>query len=57
MRCGSAAATAPRKIRPIVWAAWAVALMVVALTPLGLLAPGGAFGEDAPDDLNLKELG
>jgi len=57
VRCGSAAATAPRKIRPIVWAAGAVALMVVALTPLGLLAPGGAFGEDAPDDLNLKELG
>lgn len=33
-----------------------VAAMVV-LTPLGLLAPGGAFGEDAPGDLNLGDLG
>jgi cobalt/nickel transport system permease protein len=33
-----------------------VALMVI-LTPLGLLAPGGAFGEDAPGDLSLGELG
>jgi cobalt/nickel transport system permease protein len=33
-----------------------VALMVL-LTPLGLLAPGGAFGEDAPADLKLHELG
>lgn len=54
---GVAAATAQaRKIRPIVWAVGAVVLMV-ALTPLGLLAPGGAFGEDSPGDLNLKELG
>ena len=30
---------------------------MVALTPLGLLAPGGAFGEDAPEDLNLQQLG
>jgi cobalt/nickel transport system permease protein len=30
---------------------------MVALSPLGLLAPGGAFGEDAPGDLNLGELG
>ena len=28
---------------------------MVALTPLGLLAPGGAFGEDAPDDLDLQK--
>lgn len=27
------------------------------LTPLGMLAPGTAFGEDAPEDLNLQELG
>ena len=53
---GAATATPTRKIRPIVWAGGAVAVMV-ALTPLGLLAPGGAFGEDAPGDLNLKELG
>jgi cobalt/nickel transport system permease protein len=30
---------------------------MVVLAPLGLLAPGGAFGEDAPQDLNLGELG
>lgn len=35
-----------------------IALLVATfLTPLGLLAPGGAFGEDAPADLNLKSLG
>jgi cobalt/nickel transport system permease protein len=26
------------------------------LTPLGLLAPGGAFGEDVPQDLDLAGL-
>jgi cobalt/nickel transport system permease protein len=36
------------------WAGIGLATMVV-LTPLGLLAPGGAFGEDAPVDLNLHE--
>lgn len=51
-----AATRAPRKIRPIVWAGAAVAVMI-ALTPLGLLAPGGAFGEDAPEDLDLSGLG
>jgi cobalt/nickel transport system permease protein len=30
---------------------------LVALTPLGLLAPGGAFGEDAPQDLKLGAYG
>jgi cobalt/nickel transport system permease protein len=37
----------------------AVAFMavLVVLTPLGLLAPGGAFGEDSPDDLDLGDLG
>jgi cobalt/nickel transport system permease protein len=30
---------------------------MVALSPLGLLAPGGAFGEDAPGDLDLGTLG
>jgi len=34
----------------------AIGLMVLA-TPLGLLAPGGAFGEDAPGQLNLHQLG
>ncbi|HEX2805367.1 MAG TPA: cobalt transporter CbiM [Kineosporiaceae bacterium] len=31
--------------------------VMVALTPLGLLAPGGAFGEDSPGDLDLAKLG
>jgi cobalt/nickel transport system permease protein len=30
---------------------------MVALVPLGLLATGGAFGEDSPDDLALKQYG
>ena len=30
---------------------------LVLLTPLGLLAPGGAFGEDAPADLDLQKYG
>jgi cobalt/nickel transport system permease protein len=30
--------------------------VLVALTPLGLLAPGGAFGEDAPEDLGLRTI-
>ena len=33
-----------------------IALMVL-LTPLGLLAPGGAFGEDSPSGLNLHKYG
>lgn len=33
-----------------------VAVMVV-LSPIGLLAPGGAFGEAAPADLDLKKYG
>jgi cobalt/nickel transport system permease protein len=37
-------------------AAAAVVAMTL-LTPLGLLAPGGAFGEDAPEDLDLGSLG
>jgi cobalt/nickel transport system permease protein len=45
-----------RKLRPAVVAGAVVGLMVV-LTPIGLLAPGGAFGEDAPQGLDLKKLG
>ena len=45
-----------RRIRPGLVAVGAVLLMVV-LTPLGLLAPGGAFGEDAPGALKLDSLG
>jgi cobalt/nickel transport system permease protein len=50
---GDAAAAAARAGR------WRWALIglgtMVALTPLGLIAPGGAFGEDAPEDLDLKQ--
>ncbi len=42
-----------RRVRPIAVALGAVAVMV-ALTPLGLLAPGGAFGEDSPQELDLR---
>jgi len=38
------------------WALVGLAAMVV-LSPLGLLAPGGAFGEDAPQDLDLGRYG
>jgi cobalt/nickel transport system permease protein len=44
------------KIRPIISAGIAVGIMTL-LTPLGLLAPGGAFGEDRPQDLDLGKLG
>ncbi len=30
---------------------------IIALVPLGLLAPGGAFGEDSPADLDLRRYG
>jgi cobalt/nickel transport system permease protein len=40
--------------RPLTWKhAFLFFGVMVALTPLGLLAPGGAFGEDAPADLDL----
>lgn len=45
-----------RKIRPIMVAGIAAGVMTL-LTPLGLLAPGGAFGEDTPQDLDLGGLG
>jgi cobalt/nickel transport system permease protein len=38
------------------WSLIGLAMLVV-LTPLGLLAPGGAFGEDAPGDLDLGRYG
>jgi len=45
----------PRKLG---WRWGAIGLgAMVALTPLGLLAPGGAFGEDAPADLDLGKYG
>jgi cobalt/nickel transport system permease protein len=46
----------PRRLTPARVAIAFVALMVL-LTPLGLLAPGGAFGEAAPRDLDLGALG
>jgi len=52
----SEAESAKRRFRPVVVAGIAVGVMAL-LTPLGLLAPGGAFGEDAPQDLDLGGLG
>jgi cobalt/nickel transport system permease protein len=50
-----------RVVRPVAFNPARVALgfmtLMVLLTPLGLLAPGGAFGEDAPEDLDLGDLG
>ena len=45
-----------RRLTPARVTAMFLAVMVV-LTPLGLLAPGGAFGEDAPEDLDLGKYG
>lgn len=44
----------PGRLKPIQLALTAVVLMAL-LTPLGLLAPGGAFGEDSASSLNLKQ--
>jgi cobalt/nickel transport system permease protein len=44
----------PRRTLGWRWALIGLVTMAV-LTPLGLLAPGGAFGEDAPKDLNLRK--
>ena len=53
---GDAAPTRARRLTPGRVALGFIAVMV-ALTPLGLLAPGGAFGEDAPADLDTAALG
>jgi len=44
--------------RPMGWR-WAIVGLatMTALTPLGLIASGGAFGEDAPEDLDLGKYG
>ena len=48
---------APTSRRPALrWALIGITTMIV-LSPLGLLAPGGAYGEDAPVDLNLHKYG
>jgi cobalt/nickel transport system permease protein len=42
--------------RPLSWKHALVFFgVIVALTPIGLLAPGGAFGEDSPADLDLAK--
>lgn len=41
------------RLKPAQLAVAAVVLMAL-LTPVGLLAPGGAFGENSPDSLDLK---
>ena len=38
------------------WAAVGILLLAL-VTPLGLIAEGGAFGEDAPADLDLGRYG
>ncbi len=53
---GDAALSPPRRLSPVRTAIGFMAVLVV-LTPLGLLAPGGAFGEAAPADLDLGSLG
>ena len=57
---GSPAGSAPSRrshaLRPARVAVGFTVAMAL-LTPLGLLAPGGAFGEDAPQDLDLGKLG
>jgi cobalt/nickel transport system permease protein len=49
----TAAEASRKQISPIKAGAIALAVMAV-LTPLGLLAPGGAFGEDRPQSLDLQ---
>jgi cobalt/nickel transport system permease protein len=46
----------PARLSPARVAVTAMVLMAL-LTPLGLLAPGGAFGEDSPKQLDLHSLG
>jgi cobalt/nickel transport system permease protein len=52
----TAAGNAPPRRLGWRWALTGLGAMVL-LTPLGLLAPGGAFGEDAPGDLDLGKYG
>jgi cobalt/nickel transport system permease protein len=56
LTAGGSAPKTPSRLTPARVAAGFIAGMV-ALTPLGLLAPGGAFGEAAPRDLDLGKLG
>jgi cobalt/nickel transport system permease protein len=52
---GTEGAPRSRALTPGRVAVGFIAVMAL-LTPLGLLAPGGAFGEDAPGDLDLGNL-
>jgi cobalt/nickel transport system permease protein len=52
----TAAEARRRPVRPAAAALVGVGVLTL-LTPLGLLAPGGAFGEDAPADLDLGRYG
>ena len=52
-----AADVASRPARPGWRWAFVGLVTLVALTPLGLMAPGGAFGESAPADLDLRRYG
>jgi cobalt/nickel transport system permease protein len=45
---------ARKPVRPVKVALITLAIMAV-ISPLGLLAPGGAFGEDTPKDLDLAK--
>jgi len=56
VHAGDVLAHPPKRLTPARVAIGFVGALVV-LSPLGLLAPGGAFGEDAPGDLNLGQLG
>jgi cobalt/nickel transport system permease protein len=51
-RAEAAGEREPTRLRSWRWTLVGLGTVVV-LTPLGLLAPGGAFGEDAPSDLDL----
>ena len=51
---GEAKVRVPLQLRPMQIALAAVAVMVV-LTPVGLLAPGRAFGEDSPTNLDVAK--
>ena len=56
MPADGAPAGGRRRVSPLTAGLVAMGAMV-ALTPLGLLSPGGAFGENAPGDLDLGRYG
>jgi cobalt/nickel transport system permease protein len=56
VHAGDVVTRPPRRLTPARVAIGFVGALVV-LSPLGLLAPGGAFGEASPGDLKLGQLG